>query len=55
MTLPPSWVPTMGDIKFKLDLTNATKPGEYNTRGAAGAATAGDEATDTFLLTLTGN
>ena len=55
MTLPPSWVPTMGDIKFKLDLTNATKPGEYNTRGAAGAATAADEATDTFLLTLTGN
>jgi hypothetical protein len=32
-----------------------TKPGEYNTRGTAGAATAADEATDTFLLTLTGN
>lgn len=55
MTLPSKWEPTMGDIKFKLDLSKATKSGEYNTRGVAGAATTGDEATDTFLLTLTGN
>lgn len=55
MTLPAGWTPVMGDIKFKLDLSNATKPGEYNTRGTAGAATTAQESTDTFLLTLTGN
>lgn len=55
MKLPQGWAPVMGDIKFNLDLSNATKPGEYNTRGAAGAASTSQESTDTFLLTLTGN
>lgn len=53
--LPAKWEPTMGSIQFDLDLSKATKPGEYNTRGVAGEATTADEATDTFLLTLTGN
>ena len=45
----------LGDIDFDLDLAKANNSGEYNTRGVAGAATTADEATDTFLLTLTGN
>lgn len=55
MTIPSGWDPVMGDIKFKLDLSNANNSGEYNTRGKSGIATTNDEATDTFLLTLTGN
>ncbi|WP_019671724.1 hypothetical protein [Psychrobacter lutiphocae] len=54
MTIPSGWEPVMGDIKFDLDLTGANYSGEYNTRGNAGKATTNDEATDTFLLTLTG-
>ncbi len=53
--IPSGWTPVIGDISFKLDVSAATKPGEYNTRGSAGAATTAQEATDTFLLTLTGN
>lgn len=55
VTIPSGWKPVMGDINFKLDLTNANNSGEYNTHGTAGPATTGDEATDTFLLTLKGN
>lgn len=55
MTIPSGFAPVLGDIVFQLNLANANNSGEYNTRGAAGPATATDEATDTFLLTLTGN
>jgi len=43
-----------GDINFTLDLTKANNSGEYNTRGIAGTAGESANATDTFLLTLTG-
>ncbi|WGE90474.1 hypothetical protein [Actinobacillus genomosp. 1] len=55
LKLPSQWSETMGDIEFNLDLQKAKHTGEYNTRGVAGSATVNDEATDTFLLTLTGN
>ena len=55
MTIPSGWAPVMGDINFNLDLSGANKPGEYNTRGVAGAASTSEEASDTFLLTLQGN
>ena len=55
MTIPSGFAPILGDINFQLNLANANNSGEYNTRGVAGKATATDEATDTFLLTLTGN
>ena len=51
------FVPVLGDITFNLDLSTANNAGEYNTRGVTGASpdTATGNATDTFLLTLTGN
>lgn len=55
ITIPSGFAPVLGDIVFDLDLAKANNSGEYNTRGVAGAATTADEATDTFLLTLTGN
>lgn len=55
MTIPSGWTPVMGDINFNLDLTAANNSGEYNTRGVAGKAGTPGSATDTFLLTLTGN
>lgn len=55
LTLPSKWTETMGDINFEMDLSGAKHTGEYNTRGVAGKATVAQEATDTFLLTLTGN
>lgn len=56
ITIPSGWAPVKGDIKFQLDLSGANSSGEYNTRATAGPAgdTAVDNATDTFLLTLTG-
>lgn len=48
-SITPSWTPTTGDINFKLNLKDVTKPGVHKT-----AATETD-ATDTFKLTLTGN
>ena len=53
--IPSGWTPVMGDIKFNMDLTKATVPGEYNTRGAAGKDPNSNSSTNTFLLTLTGN
>lgn len=41
--LPSKWTPTLGNIEFTLDLSQATKAGDYAS------------ANDTFLLTLTGN
>ena len=55
LSIPSGFAPVLGDIDFKLDLSAANNSGEYNTRGVAGAAGVGDNATDTFLLTLTGN
>lgn len=55
MTIPSGWDPVMGDIKFKLDLSNANNSGEYNTRGKTGKASDTQDGSDTFLLTLTGN
>lgn len=49
LTLPTSWTPTVGSIAFKIDLSDATKAGTYQS-----AATRSD-ATDVFKLTLTGN
>lgn len=54
MTIPSGWQGVQGDINFTLDLTKANNSGEYNTRGIAGAAGESANATDTFLLTLTG-
>ncbi|MDO4440744.1 MAG: hypothetical protein Q4B81_01015 [Moraxella sp.] len=57
LTLPSKWTETMGDINFKIDLTNAKSVGQYNTRGSNannGVATTAQENTDVFLLTLTG-
>lgn len=34
VTMPSQWTATTGDINFQLDLSNATKPGQYNTRGS---------------------
>lgn len=51
------WAPVTGDIIFDLDLSNANSAGEYNTRGASGTTGPGNigpEATDSFVLTLTG-
>lgn len=50
------FTPVLGDITFVLDLSGANNAGEYNTRGATGRADddAAGNATDTFLLTLTG-
>ncbi len=53
-SIPSGWTAVKGDIKFKLDLSAATKSGEHNTRGAGGKNTA-PGTDDTFLLTLTGN
>lgn len=61
VTLPSQWAAISGDIKFKLNLTGATKPGEYNSHGTAYGLTGApgdtltDNAKDTFKLTLTGN
>lgn len=54
VVLTSGYTPVLGDIDFQLDLANANAPGEYNTRGTAGAASPSDTGTDTFLLTLTG-
>lgn len=54
MTIPSGWQGVQGDINFTLDLANANNSGEYNTRGIAGVADESANATDTFLLTLTG-
>lgn len=54
-SISSGWEPVMGDIKFDLDLSSATKSGEYNTRGTTGAAKTAEEDTDTFLLKLSGN
>lgn len=53
-SIPSGWTAVKGDIKFKLDLSAATKSGEHNTRGDAGKNIA-PGTNDTFLLTLTGN
>ncbi len=53
--IPSGWEATKGDINFTLNLTNANHSGEYNTRGTPGAEILGNEANDTFLLTLTGS
>ena len=45
--LAPQWALQTGDISFELDLSSASHAGLYET--------AGTDATDTFLLTLTGN
>ena len=55
VTIDSGFAPVLGDIKFDLDLTGADSAGEYNTRNTAGAAGPTDDATDTFLLTLTAN
>lgn len=57
VAIPSGFAPVLGDITFDLNLTGANSSGEYNTRGIAGAApdTVAGNATDTFLLTLTGN
>ena len=55
VTINSGFAPVLGDIKFDLDLTGADSAGEYNTRNTAGAAGPTDDATDTFLLTLTAN
>lgn len=55
VTIDSGFAPVLGDIKFDLDLTGADSAGEYNTRNTAGAAGPADDATDTFLLTLTAN
>lgn len=55
VTIDSGFAAVLGDIKFDLDLTGADSAGEYNTRGAAGAAGTGVVADDTFLLTLTAN
>lgn len=49
VSLAPQWALQKGDISFKLNLSNATHAGLYQS-----AATPAD-GTDTFLLTLTGN
>lgn len=54
-SIPSGWAAVTGDINFDLDLTTANAPGEYNTWGTAGAAPDANNATDVFLLTLTGN
>ena len=57
LSIASGWTPVTGDIVFDLDLSQANSSGEYNTRGAAGttgAGPAGSQATDSFLLTLTG-
>ncbi len=55
VTINSGFAPVLGDIKFDLDLTGANSAGEYNTRKNAGKAGDTDDATDTFLLTLTAN
>lgn len=57
VTIASGFTPVLGDINFNLDLSTANRAGEYNTRGAAGAApdTAIGNGKDSFLLTLTGN
>lgn len=54
LSIPSGFAPVLGDIDFKLNLANANNSGEYNTRGMPGAATNAQNATDTFLLTLSG-
>ncbi|OXL18121.1 hypothetical protein [Psychrobacter sp. DAB_AL32B] len=53
-SIPSGWTAVKGDIKFKLDLSAATKSGEHNARGVTGK-NAAPGTNDTFLLTLTGN
>lgn len=55
VTIDSGFEAVLGDIKFDLDLTGADSAGEYNTRATAGAAGPTEDATDTFLLTLTAN
>lgn len=55
ITIPSGWEPVMGDIKFNMDLSKATVPGEYNTRGITGKDSVVNSSTKSFLLTLTGN
>jgi len=51
--IAPSWNPTIGDLTFELDLSNAEYAGLYSDDGNVGSENS--ESTDTFLLTLTGN